>query len=112
MPWLRIILLLALLVLPAVAGRELNNRSGTYNGDYVAESIAIREPDKEEVIKKTVNIAVRERYVDIIWSEEKMDHCRIDFMYTTGYKTEITARHAENDIRYFITLNGSIGPSY
>lgn len=52
-PWLRIILLLALLVLPAVAGRELNNRSGTYNGDYIAESIAIREPDKEEVIKKT-----------------------------------------------------------
>jgi hypothetical protein len=100
------------MVLPAVAGRELNNRSGTYNGDYIAETIAVREADKEEVIKKTVHIGLRERYVDIVWSEDNMDRCRVDFIYTTGYKTEITARHADKDIRYFITIAGPIGPSY
>ena len=111
--WFRILCLMVVLVLPAVAGRELNNRSGTYNGDYIASTIAIREEDKDEVIKKTVHIGLRERYVDIVWSDEKMDRCRVDFMYTTGYKTEITAQNAKDEkIRYFITIDGSIGPSY
>lgn len=105
------LLVLALMTLPAIAGRELNNRSGTYNGDYIAMSIAIREPDKDEVKKEKIHIALRERYVDIVWSEEKMDRCRVDFIYTTGYKTEITARAAEGDTRYFIVIDGSIGPS-
>jgi hypothetical protein len=108
--WLRMLLVLALMTLPAIAGRELNNRSGTYNGDYIAKSIAIREPDKDEVLKEHIKIALRERYVDILWSDEKMDRCRVDFMYTTGYKTEITARAAEGDTRYFIVIEGSIGP--
>jgi hypothetical protein len=108
--WFRMLLVLALMTLPAIAGRELNNRSGTYNGDYVALSVAIREPDKEEVKKEKVNIALRERYVDIIWSADKADHCRVDFIYTTGYKTEITARAAEGETRFFIVLDGTIGP--
>ncbi len=107
----RMLFLLAVLVLPAVAGRELNNRGGTYNGDYIADTIAVREPDKEEVIKKTVHIGLREKWLDIVWSPDKMDRCRVDFIYTTGYKTEITCRHAESEIRYFVTINGSIGPS-
>ena len=111
MRWFQTLILLVVLVLPAVAGREINNRAGVYNGDYIAASIAVREPEKEEVIKKNVNISLRERYVDIIWSDEKMDRCRVDMIYTTGYKTEITARHAENDNRYFITIEGSIGPT-
>ena len=37
--------------------------------------------------------------MDIVWSEEKRDRCRVDFIYTTGYKTEITARAAEGDFR-------------
>ncbi|MBX3165848.1 MAG: hypothetical protein KF760_00495 [Candidatus Eremiobacteraeota bacterium] len=105
------LLVLALMTLPAIAGRELNNRSGTYNGDYVAMSIAIREPDKEEVKKEKVNIALRERYVDILWSPDKADRCRVDFIYTTGYKTEISARAAEGDTRFFIIIDGTIGPS-
>ncbi|MFN8607713.1 MAG: hypothetical protein U0931_09285 [Vulcanimicrobiota bacterium] len=108
--WFRMLLFLALMALPAVAGRELNNRSGTYNGDYLAQSIAIREPDKDEVKKEKIKIALRERYVDIIWSDEKMDRCRVDFIYTTGYKTEITARAAEGDTRFFIVIEGQIGP--
>jgi len=104
------LLILALMALPAIAGRELNNRSGTYNGDYIAESIAIREPDKEEVKKEKVHITLRDRWLDIIWSEEKMDRCRVDFMYTTGYKTEITCRAAEGDTRFFIVVKDTIGP--
>jgi hypothetical protein len=108
--WIRMLLVLALMTLPAVAGRELNNRSGTYNGDYKATSIAIREPDKEEVKKENVRVSLRERYIDIIWSDEKMDRCRVDFMYTTGYKTEITAQAAEGGTRFFIVIDGTIGP--
>ena len=111
MSWFRLLFVLALMTLPAIAGRELNNRSGTYNGDYIAQSVAIREPDKEEVKKEKVNIALRERYVDILWSPDKADHCRVDFMYTTGYKTEITARAAEDETRFFIVIDGTIGPS-
>ena len=108
--WFRMLLFLALMTLPAVAGRELNNRSGTYNGEYKALSIMVREPDKEEVKKENVRVVLRERYVDIVWSDEKMDRCRVDFMYTTGYKTEITARAAEGETRYFIVIDGMIGP--
>lgn len=108
--WFRMLLILALMTLPAIAGRELNNRSGTYNGEYVAQSIAIREPDKEEVKKENVNVYLHDRYIDIIWSPEKMDRCRVDFMYTTGYKTEITCRSAETETRYFITIKDTIGP--
>lgn len=109
--WLRLLFFLALMSLPALAGRELNNRSGNYNGDYVAASIAVREPDKDEVKKERVKISLRERYVDIIWSDEKMDRCRVDFIYTTGYKTEISARIADGETRYFIIVDGQIGPT-
>jgi len=110
MSWFRPLFVLALMTLPAIAGRELNNRSGTYNGDYIAQSVTIREPDKEEVKKEKVNIALRERYVDILWSPDKADRCRVDFIYTTGYKTEITARAAEGETRFFIVIEGTIGP--
>jgi len=108
--WTGRLLLILLLAWPALAGRELDNRSGVYNGDYIADTIVIREPDKEEVVKKTVHIGIRERYVDIVWSPDKMDHCRIDSMYTTHYKTEITCHHTSADTRYFITVAGTIGP--
>ena len=49
--------------------------------------------------------------MDILWSPDKADHCRVDFMYTTGYKTEITARAAEGETRFFIVIDGTIGPS-
>lgn len=109
MRWIQVLFLLAVLVLPAVAGREIDNRNGLYNGDYIADTIEIREPDKEPVIKKKVHIGLRERKLTIVWSDELMDVCRADSIYTTGYKTEITASNTKNDIRYFVTIEGSIG---
>lgn len=108
---MHILLLLVVLVLPALAGREIDNRSGLYNGDYIADEIEIREPDKEPVSKKKIHIGLRERKLTITWSDELMDNCRVDQIFTTGYKTEITASNIKNDIRYFVKINGPIGPA-
>lgn len=96
---------------PAVAGRELNNRSGQYNGEWKA-SVTIRQDDKEDEVVDKVVVQLRERYCDIIFSTDRMERARVDQIYTTGYKTEITARSAEKDLRFFIVIAADIGGRY
>jgi hypothetical protein len=103
-----LLLLLSLMVVwPAVAGRELNNRSGQYNGDYKA-TVTIRQDEKEDEVVEKVTVMLRERYCDIVFSPDRMERARVDQIYTTGYKTEITCRHPEKDMRFFIVIAADI----
>lgn len=106
--WIRSLLVVGMLVAPAFAGRELDNRSGMYNGNYRAANIKVRQPDQEDKEMKSVPIVLRERFVDIVTGEAQLEKARVDQIYTTGYKTEITAREIDGNKRYFIMIEGSI----
>lgn len=105
---LKVLLVLATLVLPALAGRDLSNRSGAYNGEYIAE-VKILEEDKEDRIVKNVHIVLRERYVDLYFSDTQKDTGWLDQMYAVKGETQITAKDVNKEIRYFITIPKDIG---
>lgn len=101
---MRILLLLLLLASPCFAGRELDNRGGQYNRDTVGE-VEVREPDKEPVKHPKVNLVLRERRLDIIFSPEKAAKARVEQIWATGTRTEITASDVNSNTRYFIKLD-------
>ena len=101
---MRILLLLLLLASPCFAGRELDNRGGQYNRDTFGE-VEVREPDKEPVKHARVNLVLRERRLEIIFSPEKSVKSRVDQIWATGTRTEITASDVDSDTRFFIKLN-------
>lgn len=109
--WFQTILLSSMLVLPALAGRELDNRFGKLDGDYRAETVKISEPDKEEKVVEDVSFTLTRREIVLAFPAEHGLHfqkARVDQIYDTGFKTEITARDADKDIRYLLRIKGSL----
>lgn len=106
--WMRVLALGTLLALPVWAGRELDNRFGMYNGDFKAKSVKVRQPDVEEKELSNIPFSLRERNLQLMIDVETIENARVDQIYTTGYKTEITARQVDGDKRYFLFIEGSI----
>ena len=94
---------LALLSLtgPALAGHELDNRFGKYNGSYVGKAKVII-PDQDDKIIEKIRFDLEERHVNIDF-KEGMVRARLDQIYTFGYKTEVMCHHPEKDERYILT---------
>lgn len=90
----------------AWAGRELTNNLGQYDGAWNAK-VKVQEEGKEDVTFPKLKVELQERFIRIYFDTETVA-CRHDQIYTTGYKTEITARHSAKPITYFITINASI----
>jgi hypothetical protein len=101
-------MLAGMLVLPAIAGRELDNRGGLYDGHYTAESVRVREDDKDDVTFERVPMVLEGRYVSLNLGDQLLAKARVDQMYDTGFKTEITATDTQKDVRYMIKLKGSM----
>ncbi len=91
---------------PAWAGREIDNREGRYNGAWNAQ-VKIEEPEKEAIVLPKVKVELQERYIRIYLKDETVV-ARHSNIFTTGYKTEISARHPTKDINYFVTIPGAI----
>ena len=91
---------------PAWAGHEIDNAQGRRNGRYVATKIRVTEPDKEEITLKKTRIELSERYV-LIYLKDRNVNCRVDQIYSMGYKLEISANDPGKPIRYFIIVEGN-----
>jgi len=88
-------------VRPAVAGRELNNQMGRYDGTYVGKCKIIK-PDTPDKIIDRIKFDLAERYANLYF-EDRNVHARIDQIYSFGYKTEVMCHHVEVDERFIVT---------
>lgn len=98
----------ALLTSAAWAGRELDNRQGVFNGDYMAQEIKVKAPDKEDAIMEKTGITLENRLLWINLPDAKREKCRLDQIFSTGAYTDITAHSLDGDNRYYIRLDRSI----
>lgn len=110
--WAQTVLLATMMVLPAVAGRELDNRHGIFDGTYMAVSCTVRQPDVEEKQLERVPFNLRAREALLELPGPKFDKCRVEQIYDTGFNTEITCTSFDTDVRYFIKLKGRLSTRF
>jgi hypothetical protein len=109
--WAQTVLLATMMVLPAVAGRELDNRQGVFDGTYMAVTCQVRKPDVDETQLEKVPFVLRHREA-VLELPDKLDKCRVEQIYDTGFNTEITCTSFESDTRYFLKLKGRLATRF